>query len=180
MTYRLHYSFNQGKNFSKASFQLRMELKKDRNKAETKERKTTTRYLQNTQQVGSPLAFFHLCCASVRFSAPSSTKMKFKRTFFPSLRFLQGFYTTFQIKDERVYCAADEHMWSQGRTRIALVRNAFVLEVNAFKLQYPPNPPSPHTQTHTNTHTQLAPSDFQTKHIMYFDDVFVCVCYIFR
>ena len=33
------------KSFSKTSFQLRMELKKDRNKAEMKERKETTRHL---------------------------------------------------------------------------------------------------------------------------------------
>ena len=35
-----------GKSFFKTSFQLRMDLKKDKNKAEMKERKKTTRHLQ--------------------------------------------------------------------------------------------------------------------------------------
>ena len=49
------------------------------------------------------------------------------------LFFSDGFLTNFQIEDERVYCAGDEHFWRGGRMRLALVTNALVLETNAIK-----------------------------------------------
>ena len=48
----------------------------DGNKAEMKERKKTTQYLKNGQQMsGSLLAFFHLYLVFVRLSAPFLTQI---------------------------------------------------------------------------------------------------------
>ena len=50
-----------------------------------KERKKTTLHLQEyTADVGTFLAFFHLCLVSVLFKSPSLLEMKFYRNFFHS------------------------------------------------------------------------------------------------
>ena len=61
--------------------------------------------------------------------------------------------TTFQIEDESVYCAGDEHFLRRGRMRFVLVTNILVLEKNALKMRVqtsaPLPPPPPHTHTAT-------------------------------
>ena len=77
-----------------------MELKKDRNTAEMKERKKTTPDIcfVNLEISGSLLAFFHLCLVSVLFSAPLILKWNevLEKKFFPVENETSAFTPTVQ------------------------------------------------------------------------------------
>ena len=86
-SYRHRVKYTKHKSFCKTSFELRMDLKKDRNKAEMKEHKKTTYYInvckKTRQMSGSLLVFFDLCLVSVLFKGPSLTELKINGNFFP-------------------------------------------------------------------------------------------------
>ena len=120
-----------------------------------KEHKKTTQHLQKMHSrcrvvfcIVSSLPYF---CP---FSGPSLTEMKLYCKLFSLVHVhFQGFLDHLPIRDERIYCAGDEHYWCGRRTYFAVVTNALVVEMNALKMCIRTSP----------THTQLASSDFQTK-----------------
>ena len=112
--------------FTYGSMELR---KKDRNKAEMKGRKKTTGHLQkyeaNVRQSSCVLSSLPCFCP---FFSPIS-EVKFQRNFFPWFSFFfKGFQTTFQIDDQRIYCAADEHFGVRRKNVFCTIaQNAFFL-----------------------------------------------------
>ena len=126
--------YSRGKSFCKSIFQLRMDLKMDRNKAEMKERKKLTQHLQKyAADVGQSSGILSSLPCFCLFSGPYLTEMKFYRNFFPQFLFFFSFLKnhflnrrgmhllclrrTLFVQGTNAFCTSDEH-FSAGNERV--------------------------------------------------------------
>ena len=87
--------YTREKSYPKTSFQLRMKLKKEQKQGKnerTQKDCPTSAKTYSRCRVDFLRSFIFALHVSVLFSAPSLTEMNFLENFFPSFRFLGGFF----------------------------------------------------------------------------------------